>query len=135
MVPVEKNRLYTIEITDLASDGNGIGRVEGFAVFIPATAPGDVVKTLIVKVNRSCAYGRTEEIIKPSPLRRKAECPVYRRCGGCQLSHILYAEQLRLKKRSLRTLCSDWAALRGFAQRRSSAWRSRAVTAIRWCFR
>lgn len=99
MVPVEKNRLYTIEITDLASDGNGVGRVEGFAVFIPATAPGDVVKTLIVKVNRSCAYGRAEEIIKPSPLRRKAECPVYRRCGGCQLSHILYAEQLRLKKR------------------------------------
>lgn len=95
---VEKNKHYIIEITDISSDGNGVGAVDGFAVFVPMTAVGDICDVLIIKVLSRYAIGRLMEIKTPSPDRVTPACSVFKRCGGCHLQHINYGAQLRIKK-------------------------------------
>ena len=95
---VEKNKNYTIEITDISSDGNGVGAIDGFAVFVPLTAIGDKAEIVIVKVLSHYAVGRMLRLIRKSPDRKEPVCPVFKRCGGCQLQHIDYQAQLRIKK-------------------------------------
>lgn len=95
---VKKNEHYIVEIKDISSDGNGVGSIDGFAVFVPMTAVGDIVEIIAVKVLSHYAVGRLMKIIKPSPDRQDAPCPVFRRCGGCHLQHIKYEAQLELKK-------------------------------------
>lgn len=94
---VEKNKRYIIEITDISSDGNGVGTVDGFAVFVPMTAIGDVAEVLIVKVLSHYAVGRLMEILTPSTDRTEPKCSVFKRCGGCQLQHMSYSAQLAVK--------------------------------------
>ena len=98
MIPVEKNKTYELKITDVSSDGNGIGHIDGFAVFVPQTAEGDVIECLIVKVRTHFAYGKATKIIEPSPYRIEPVCAAYKRCGGCQLMHIDYEKQKQIKK-------------------------------------
>ncbi|MBR0365628.1 MAG: 23S rRNA (uracil(1939)-C(5))-methyltransferase RlmD, partial [Clostridia bacterium] len=95
---VEKNKRCQIEITDVASDGNGVGAIDGFAVFVPMTAKGDVCEIVIVKVLSHYAVGRLMEIKIPSPDRIEPLCPVFKRCGGCHLQHIKYSVQLEIKR-------------------------------------
>lgn len=98
MIPVEKNKQYTVTIDSVSSDGNGVAHIDGFAVFIPRTAAGDKAEILIVKVQSRFAYGRLLKIIVPSPERQEPDCAYYKRCGGCQLRHIKYEAQLEIKK-------------------------------------
>lgn len=95
---VEKNVHYKIEITGVSSDGNGIGTVDGFTVFVPMTVTGDIVDVVVVKVLSRYAIGRALNLISPSPMRTEPVCPVYKRCGGCHLQHIDYKAQLEIKK-------------------------------------
>ncbi len=97
-IPVEKNKEYVINIDTITNEGNGVGRIEGFTVFVPQTAPGDEVRVLIVKVNTRFAYGKVLEILKPSASRIEPKCPVADKCGGCTLMHIDYKEQLKIKE-------------------------------------
>lgn len=84
-----KNRLFTVEITGINPDGNGVGRLEdGFVVFVPLTAPGDTALVRVIKETKSYAVGRLEELLLPSPDRRDPNCEVYRRCGGCVFRHL-----------------------------------------------
>lgn len=94
-----KNELYDITIDDLSIDGNGIGRVDGLAVFIPDMLPGESGKIRIIKAAKNFAVGRIEELCEISPLRVQPPCPVYKRCGGCSLMHMSYQGQLEFKKR------------------------------------
>lgn len=98
MNPVEKNKEYTVKITSVLADGNGIGHINGYAVFVPKTAVGDTVKILAVKVNKNYAYGKVIEIIEPSATRTSDTCKHSKRCGGCQLRHIDYTAQLDIKR-------------------------------------
>ncbi len=97
-LPVEKNREYIIDIEGVTSEGMGVGHVDGFCVFVPMTAEGDRVKALIVKVRSGYAYAKCTDIIKKSKHRREPVCPVFGKCGGCQLMHIEYEKQLQIKK-------------------------------------
>ncbi len=94
---IKKNQLVEMEITGITNEGNGVGRTEGFAVFVPQTAVGDVVRVQIVKVLKSYAFGIINEILTPSPSRQEPDCPVFRKCGGCAFRHINYAEELKVK--------------------------------------
>ncbi len=87
---LEKNQLYTVEITGLTSEGSGVCRIDNIAVFVPETAVGDKVKIKIVKVLSSYAFGIVDEVIVPSPDRKERICPVYKKCGGCVFRHISY---------------------------------------------
>ncbi|MCQ2428638.1 MAG: 23S rRNA (uracil(1939)-C(5))-methyltransferase RlmD [Clostridia bacterium] len=98
-----KNDIIELKIDDITSEGCGVGRADdGIAVFVPFTAPGDVIDVRIEKVGKSCAWGRTVKLIEKSPMRNGSEkrgaCPVYGKCGGCALRHISYDAELGIKK-------------------------------------
>lgn len=93
-----KNKLFSVEITGINPDGNGVGRLEdGMVVFVPLTAPGDRVQVRIIKETKTYAVGRPEEILQPSPERRDPGCPVYQRCGGCVFRHLRREEEHRVQ--------------------------------------
>ncbi len=94
-----KNDIITVEITDLLPDGNGIGRRDdGKAVFIPDTAPGDIAEAVIIKELSSRSIGRLRHVVKPSPMRAEADCPVSQSCGGCVFRHIKYEAEAEIKR-------------------------------------
>lgn len=92
-----KNDILEVEIIDLGITGEGIGKVDGYALFVKDTVIGDVVKVKIMKAKKNYAFAKLVEIVKPSPNRVEPLCPVARSCGGCQLQAMNYQEQLRFK--------------------------------------
>lgn len=94
---LKKNETVRLEITGVSSDGNGVGRFCGMAVFVPMTAIGDEIDAKIVKVMKNHAFAIIEKIITPSDSRVENDCEVYRRCGGCSLRHIDYTGELEIK--------------------------------------
>ena len=95
---VTEGREYTAVIESVSSDGNGVAHIDGFAVFVPRTVGGDKVRVKIESVKKRFAIGTVTKIIEPSPNRRAEDCALYGECGGCQLRHAEYGEQLRIKK-------------------------------------
>lgn len=102
-IPVKKNQIYIVDITGLTHEGIGVGRIEGFVVFVSDALPGETVETRIIKVNKGYAAGRLNKIIKGSASRTEPFCMSFCRCGGCTLQHLRYEAQLEFK----RTLVSD----------------------------
>nr|WP_317413403.1 23S rRNA (uracil(1939)-C(5))-methyltransferase RlmD [uncultured Solibaculum sp.] len=94
---MKKNDTIFITVTGMSSEGNGIGRYDGMAVFIPGTACGDQVEALVVKVCKSYAHAKLIRILTPSPDRIQTDCPVFLKCGGCVYRHISYDAECRLK--------------------------------------
>ncbi len=99
---MKKNDIINLEITALTSEGSGIGRADGMAVFVPFTAVGDVISCRILKVLKSYAYGKIEQIITPSPDRVNNDCTVFGKCGGCVYRHISYQAELAAKEQIVR---------------------------------
>ena len=95
---VSINDEYDVKILSVSSDGNGVARVDGMAVFVPFTAPRDEVKIRITRVKNRYAEGKVTEILSPSPDRAAPDCPHYKLCGGCTLRHIKYDKQLDIKR-------------------------------------
>ena len=102
--PVEKNKEYEVEIIDNGFDGEGIAKIEDFTIFIPNAIKGEKVKTLVVKVLSSYAFGKIVDIIRKSPARIEPDCSTYKRCGGCNLRHIKYEETLKIKQSMVQNL-------------------------------
>ncbi len=98
----KKNDYLTVKIEDISSEGEGIGKVDGFTLFVKDTVIGDVAEVKIMKAKKSYAYARLEKLITPSPYRVEPECPTYRQCGGCQLQVLSYEQQLAFKHRKIR---------------------------------
>ena len=94
---LEKNNDYEIEIKDMGSEGEGIGHIDGIAVFVKNGVIGDTLKVKITKVKKNYAYGRVVEVITASPFRVVPKCPVASPCGGCSIQHISYEKQLDYK--------------------------------------
>jgi 23S rRNA (uracil1939-C5)-methyltransferase len=103
-IPVryKKGDVLTVEITDIGNDGEGIGKVEGYTLFIKDAVIGDLVKAKIMKAKKNYAYAHLEEVVEPSPFRQQALCPVARQCGGCQLQNMTYERQLQFKQNKVR---------------------------------
>lgn len=95
---MQKNSDIILKITDVTHDGNGVGRYQGIAVFVPGTAVGDTVKVHIVKVKKSYCFGKVTEIIEGSPDRIAVDCPVFSKCGGCVYRHIDYNAEALIKQ-------------------------------------
>ncbi|HWQ58482.1 MAG TPA: 23S rRNA (uracil(1939)-C(5))-methyltransferase RlmD [Clostridia bacterium] len=98
MRPPERNEELTLTIDGLGSEGQGIGRHEGFAVFVPFALPGERVRAHVVKPGKSYAVAKLIDIIEKSPERAEPVCPVFGRCGGCELMHFSYPAQLEFKR-------------------------------------
>ena len=97
-LPVAKNEEYIADIVGLGHDGEGVGRVNGFTLFIQGALPGEKVRAKVLKVKKQYGYAKLLEIIEASPDRIDAPCPIYKQCGGCQLQHLSYDAQLRWKR-------------------------------------
>ncbi len=95
---MNKNDEIVISIDGYSSTGSGVGHYDGMAVFVPQTAVGDTVKVKILKVKRTYAYGKVEEIITPSENRKTPDCKVFRSCGGCVYRHITYKSECEIKQ-------------------------------------
>lgn len=91
-----------VAIDALSYGGGGVGRVEGKAVFVPGTAPGDVVRFRPLKEKKRFVQGQLVSIESPSALRRQPPCPVFGDCGGCQWQHLPYHHQVDWKERIFR---------------------------------
>ncbi|MCR5249083.1 MAG: 23S rRNA (uracil(1939)-C(5))-methyltransferase RlmD [Lachnospiraceae bacterium] len=94
----QKNEVIKLQITDLGSDGEGIGKIDGFPFFVKGAVPGDEIEAIVMKVKKNLAYARLSRIIKASPDRADAPCPHFGKCGGCRLMHLSYEAQLRHKE-------------------------------------
>lgn len=99
---LKKNDGVQLQIESITNEGQGVGRLDGMAVFVPMTAPGEQVEVQLVKVQPRYCYGIARKILVPSPHRTQPDCPVFQRCGGCSLRHIDYQTELEAK--------SQWVA-------------------------
>lgn len=97
----KKNSTVTVTIEDMGHDGEGIGKVNGYALFVKDAVIGDVVEAKIMKVKKNYAYARLMKIISPSPKRVTPRCSFARQCGGCQIQTLAYEEQLAYKERKI----------------------------------
>ncbi len=97
-----KNDMVTVKIDSLGNDGEGIGKADGYTLFIKDALPGDLVEARIMKAKKQYGYGRLIRILSPSPDRAKAPCALHRSCGGCQLQTLSYEKQLAYKEDKVR---------------------------------
>jgi len=98
-----KNQIYEALISDYTSEGQGIAKIEGCAVFIPNAIAGEKCLVRIEKAQKTWAAGKIVEILEKSPHRVNRECPVAKLCGGCDFWHMDYEEETRLKAERVRT--------------------------------
>ncbi len=97
-----KNDILTVKIEDIGNEGEGIGKVDGFTLFVKDAVVGDVVEARVTKSKKSYAYARLERVVTPSPFRTEPRCPFHRQCGGCQIQALSYERQLRFKQEKIR---------------------------------
>lgn len=95
--PVRKGQVLDVEITGYTSEGAGVARVEGLAVFVAGAICGETVRIRIAHLGHTAAYGDIVEILKSSPQRQKPQCGHAADCGGCVFWHMTYEEELRAK--------------------------------------
>lgn len=95
---VKKDEILDLEITSMTHEGMGVGKKDGFAVFVQGAIEGEKVRVKVIKVLKSYGIARIEAFIEKSPQRQEPFCPVYKRCGGCSLQHMTYQKTLDFKR-------------------------------------
>lgn len=97
IIPVEKNADYIMTIDNMGYEGEGVGKIDNFTVFVAGAVIGEKVKIKIVKISKNFAFGKLLEIIEASPSRIEPVCSIYKSCGGCNIQHLDYKAQLDFK--------------------------------------
>ena len=96
---LKEGAVYPAVIEGYASGGEGVARIEGMAVFVKGALRGERAEVLVEHIGHSAAWGRIKRLLEPSPARMEPDCPYYGTCGGCQLRHMAYEEELKAKRR------------------------------------
>ena len=99
---MQKNDTVTVEITDIGVNGEGIGKVDGYTLFIKDAVIGDTVEAKVMKAKKNYGYARLMKILHPSLDRVEPRCAFARRCGGCQIQEMSYERQLAFKEKKVR---------------------------------
>ncbi|MGX9933513.1 23S rRNA (uracil(1939)-C(5))-methyltransferase RlmD [Virgibacillus salarius] len=102
--PVKKNQTITLTFEDLTHEGNGVGKIDGYPLFVPYGLPGEEAEVKVVKVNKNFGFGKLVEVRQASSERVEPPCDVYYKCGGCQLQHMSYAMQLDMKQNQVKNV-------------------------------
>ena len=97
-----KNQIVTITIEDMGTDGEGIGKYEGYTLFVKDAAFGDVIRAKVLKAKKTYGYAKIEELLTPSPDRVTPRCIAAGKCGGCQMQQLSYQKQLAYKERKVK---------------------------------
>ena len=99
---MKKNDKLIVKIEDIGVSGEGIGKVDGYALFVKDAVIGDTVEAVITKPKKNYAYAKMLKVLEPSPHRVEKKCPVARQCGGCQIQELSYEAQLAFKEKKVR---------------------------------
>ena len=98
---MEKNEKLVIKIEDIGVNGEGIGKVAGYTLFVKDALIGDTVEAVITKAKKNYGYAKMLKVLEPSPHRVEKRCPVARQCGGCQIQELSYEAQLDFKTKKV----------------------------------
>jgi 23S rRNA (uracil1939-C5)-methyltransferase len=98
----KKNDIVTVMIEDIGNDGEGIGKIEGYTLFVKDAVIGDTVEARITKCKKNYGYARVEKVVTPSSFRVEPKCRFHRQCGGCQIQAMSYERQLVFKQDKVR---------------------------------
>ncbi len=98
----KKNDIVVIDIEDMGTDGEGIGKIDGFPLFVKDALIGDRIEARVTKLKKNYGYARLEKVLAPSSFRVRPECRFHRQCGGCQLQALAYDKQLEFKSRKVK---------------------------------
>ena len=98
MAELRKNEIHRAIVTGYSSEGAGVCRIDGRAVFVKGAVAGEEIDVRILKATKTAVYGKIENIIVPSESRCEPHCPIFAKCGGCATMHLSYEEELRFKK-------------------------------------
>ncbi len=109
----QKNDIVKVTIGDVANDGEGIGKVDGYTLFVKDAVIGDNVEARITKCKKNYGYARTEKVVTPSCFRVEPKCRFHRQCGGCQIQAMSYESQLAYKQDKVR---NNLIRIGGFAE-------------------
>lgn len=109
---MKKNDTFQLQITDLGTGGEGIGKHEGMTFFVKGALPGDLIEAGVTKLKKTYGYARIVSILEPSEDRVEPICPVAGKCGGCQIMQMDYAAQLRFKEHKV---AQDLIRIGGFS--------------------
>lgn len=96
--PVQKNQKLSVTFEDMTHEGNGVGKRDGYPIFVPYGLPGERAEVKVIKVKKNFAIGKLLRIEEASPDRVDPPCNVYYQCGGCQLQHMRYSLQTDMKR-------------------------------------
>ena len=97
-----KDAVFEVTITDIGNDGEGIGKIDGYTLFIKDAVIGDRVSAKIMKSKKNYAYAHLEKVLEPSEYRVEPKCPIARQCGGCQTQTMSYEKELSFKRNKVR---------------------------------
>lgn len=111
---MNKNDTAVVTIIDMNQDGEGIGKVDGYTLFIKDTVIGDVAEVKVIKAKKNYGYARLMKLITPSDKRVQPRCPVARQCGGCQLQAYDYQEQLLFKQNKVKNNLERLGKISGY---------------------
>ena len=109
--PFEYHQEIEITIDALTNLGAGVGRIDGWVVFVPFSLPGELVKARVFRNDKSFSQADLVEVLEPSPDRVTPGCPLFGECGGCQYQHLSYDKQLAWKTRQVGELMKHMAAI------------------------
>jgi len=101
MARPKRGEILSLTIDDLAFGGEGVGRADGYVVFVPGGLPGDRLRVRLVQARSRFGRGVIDAVEEPSPQRVEAPCPYFGRCGGCRLQHMAYPAQLAYKAKQV----------------------------------
>ena len=97
-----KNQIVELWIEDIGTEGEGIGKIDGYTLFVKGAVAGDYIRARIIKVGKTYGYARVEEILTASKDRVEPVCDKAGRCGGCQLQQLSYEAQLEFKQNKVK---------------------------------
>lgn len=97
-LPVSKNDELELDIIGLTHEGEGVGRADGYTLFVSGALPGEKVQARVVKTKKQYGYAKMLTLLQESPDRVNAPCPIFSQCGGCQIQHMNYHAQLEWKR-------------------------------------
>src|SRR5207249_8659070 len=117
MAKPRRGESLELTIDDLAFGGEGVGRVEGYVLFVRGAVPGDRVRVKVVEARSRFGRAVIESFVSPSPDRIDAPCPYFGRCGGCRLPHLSYPAQLAFKEKQVRDCLTRIGGLGPFGLR------------------
>lgn len=110
-LPIRQGDWITVDIDNQSHTGDGVGKVEGFTVFVPSALPGERVLARVQRVKKTYAHAQVVKWERTSSDRVDPTCPIFAACGGCQLQHLAYPAQLEMKKRQVEASFSRIAGL------------------------